>query len=194
MTHMMRTYAPSQATGLPADQYDGMGLMITRYLAGAQDEFQYWLDDGFGRQTPVFQEHEQQHMADCRGLFVLDRVVLVSCAVGITAMMALLLFLREKRLGALGALIGGCLAITLVGALGVWAAVDFDSLFILFHHLSFSNDLWLLDPHTDMLIRLMPLDFFMTYVLYIGVTWLLFLWGWIAASALCMKKPGRKNR
>ena len=46
-------------------------------------------------------------------------------------------------------------------ALLIWAAVNFDGLFITFHRAAFRNDGWLLDPRTDLLIRLMPVKFFM---------------------------------
>ena len=42
----------------------------------------------------------------------------------------------------------------------VWGLSSFDSLFTAFHHLAFTNDLWLMDARTDMLIRLMPETFF----------------------------------
>ena len=188
MADMMRRFAPSGDTGLPEEEYDGMALMITRYLAGAENEFQYTLDDGSGGETGVFQAHEQQHMADCRDLFVLDRKVLLVTATLATGLAAVLLLLRQKRQGAMGCLIGGCFALLCVAAVGVWALIDFEGPFVLFHRISFSNNLWLLDPDTDMLIRLMPLDFFIHYVLYIGVTWLLFLGLWIAGSAVALRK------
>ena len=47
-----------------------------------------------------------------------------------------------------------------LGAFAVWAAVDFSSAFTFFHEVLFTNDLWLLDPETDMLLRLLPEQFF----------------------------------
>lgn len=40
-------------------------------------------------------------------------------------------------------------------------SIDFDSAFIKFHEIFFNNDLWLLDPKTDVMIRMLPQDFFM---------------------------------
>ncbi|MDH8677710.1 TIGR01906 family membrane protein [Fusibacter bizertensis] len=42
--------------------------------------------------------------------------------------------------------------------------IDFDWAFRKFHEIFFTNDLWLLDPKTDRLIMLMPLEFFITFV------------------------------
>ena len=44
----------------------------------------------------------------------------------------------------------------LLAALAAYIALDFESAFILMHRLLFTNDLWLLDPRTDLLICLMP--------------------------------------
>ena len=62
----------------------------------------------------------------------------------------------------------------------LWAAIDFDSFFTAFHRLTFTNDGWLLDPRTDLLIRLMPADFFMA----LGAR--LVLWMLAAAAAAGM--------
>ena len=48
-----------------------------------------------------------------------------------------------------------------LGAFALWAATDFDSAFTFFHHLLFTNDLWLLNPETDLLIRICPQEMFM---------------------------------
>ena len=45
----------------------------------------------------------------------------------------------------------------------------FSALFSQFHFLSFSNDLWMLDPRTDRLIQLFPLGFFFDAALRIAV-------------------------
>ena len=63
--------------------------------------------------------------------------------------------------------------LALLALVAVAAVKAFDSLFILFHEIAFTNDLWLLNPRTDMLIRLMPLEFFISYAAIIGGGWLL---------------------
>ena len=42
----------------------------------------------------------------------------------------------------------------------IWALADFNGLFVTFHKVAFRNDGWLLNPKTDLLIRLMPTAFF----------------------------------
>ena len=55
-----------------------------------------------------------------------------------------------------GAAITGAFTLILV----IWSLIDFQSLFILFHKLSFSNNLWILDPTKDYLIMMFPEGFF----------------------------------
>lgn len=45
--------------------------------------------------------------------------------------------------------------------LTIFIASDFSKYFIKFHELFFDNDLWLLDPKTDIMIRMLPEDYFM---------------------------------
>lgn len=40
-------------------------------------------------------------------------------------------------------------------------AIDFDSMFVLFHELAFNNDAWLFDARTDPIITVLPQEFFM---------------------------------
>ena len=44
--------------------------------------------------------------------------------------------------------------------LGIWVAVDFNSFWTEFHHLFFTNDLWLMDYATCRMIRICPLPLF----------------------------------
>ena len=68
------------------------------------------------------------------------------------------------------------------------ACIDFDSLFVLFHKVAFTNDLWLLDPRTDLLIRLMPIEFFISYAAIIGGLWLLGMVGLLVFVTYLIKK------
>lgn len=172
MRALMTRFAPPASTGLPSGEYDGMTTMITRYLSGAVDECQYTWTDESGVTYLAFQAHEQQHMADCRALFVLDREVLLFSAMATAALMGACWALRDRRRAAQGFLAGsGALLAVALGVI-LWGVIDFDGLFILFHQLSFDNGLWLLDPATDLLIRLMPTRFFVTYAAILGGSWL----------------------
>ena len=188
MLPMMRHFAPSEATGLPDAEYPAMVEMITGYLAGDVDYFQHWYmiyDVMYG-----FGEVERAHMADCRALFMLDRTVLIVAGVLSLALLIAAILRKDRRVWK-GAAIGFGAVMALVAAIAVAAMIDFDRLFILFHQLSFSNDLWLLDPQTDLLIRLMPTDFFMAYAGILGAGWLLFIALMLLLSVILTKR-GKK--
>ncbi len=63
---------------------------------------------------------------------------------------------------------GSGLTIILVLALGLGALLDFDRLFLQFHLVSFTNELWLLDPTKDYLIMLFPQGFWYDTALLCG--------------------------
>jgi uncharacterized membrane protein len=50
--------------------------------------------------------------------------------------------------------------VIIVAALGIYAAVDFTGFWVSFHHVFFSNNLWLLDPAKSILIQLVAEQFF----------------------------------
>lgn len=158
----MRRHAPPETTGLPETEYTGVGRMTAGYLTGREETFQYVFSDAEGRRFVCFQPHEAAHMADCRGL-----IGLAGRLRWITGTAALLLtaagiFLRRRGPFAGGILAGLCGAAAVFAGITVWALADFDGLFVTFHRLAFTNDGWLLDPRTDLLIRLMPMNFFIT--------------------------------
>ncbi|MCL2817663.1 MAG: DUF1461 domain-containing protein, partial [Clostridiales bacterium] len=74
------------------------------------------------------------------------------------------------RLGALckGYLRGMAAFFLLVLAVGLFALIDFNTFFNLFHHVFFSNDLWILSSN-DFLIKLVPQMFFENFVARVGV-------------------------
>ncbi|MFA5079384.1 MAG: DUF1461 domain-containing protein, partial [Dehalococcoidia bacterium] len=68
-------------------------------------------------------------------------------------------------------ILAGCIAtLAFMALLVIWSLIDFNSLFYLFHVLSFSNDLWLLDPSTDYLIRMFTESFFYDAAIMVTVT------------------------
>ena len=79
----------------------------------------------------------------------------------------------------------GALTIKLVG---------FSRVFIAFHHLAFSNDLWLLDPATDAMIRMLPEEFFAGMALQGTVSAALFALLFFALAAAALAVLGKIRR
>lgn len=159
----MRRYSPPSYSGLPDEEYPGMGGMIADYLTGRQDAFQYYFTDTDGSAVACFAPHEESHMEDCRQLIglagTLRWILCGAAAVLIGTGLMLRKYRRSFSAGMLAAF--GFSAAIGLGCL-VWGLISFDSLFTAFHRLLFTNDGWLLDSRTDMLIRLMPTSFFIS--------------------------------
>lgn len=156
----MLRHAPPEVTGLPAAEYPGVGRMIADYLTGKEPDFRYSFPDG-ERTRECFQEHEAAHMADCRDLIRLAGTLRWVSGGGTLVLAVLGILAGKQRKAFAGGMLYGLRAAGTIGAaVLIWGLADFDGLFITFHRVAFTNDGWLLDPRTDLLIRLMPTDFF----------------------------------
>lgn len=134
----------------------------------------------FGVEQNAFNERELTHMEDCRRLFVLLRWALwISTGVGILCTVFGLRFLnKDPRRLRLAAYVAPALVYVPLGAFALWAAVSFDAAFTFFHEVLFTNDLWLLNPATDLLIRVCPSEMFMEMggrILLLGLVWAAFV-------------------
>ena len=158
---------------LPEMSLDGDdGLMaltvhMMKYLRGDADtpELQMTVRMG-GELRGFFSQRELDHMADVQKLFI-GAIRLRRAAIAGAALLLLcsrFLICRDRRrflrAAAKGVLMATALFLVLAGALGVYIARDFNAAFIQFHHIFFTNDLWILDPNVDMLVNIVPEGFF----------------------------------
>ncbi len=191
MYQLMTRCAPPETTGLPASQYEPVAKMITRYLqTGRNFQHTYVVD---GMEYVAFNAKEQAHMADVYRLFF--NSTWVCWTLLILSFGCLFQFDNRAPWKSLPhmltfrrTLLGVLVAVTV---LIVLACIDFDSLFILFHRIAFTNDLWLLNPQTDLLIRLMPIEFFISYAAIIGGLWLMGMVGLLIVSTILINKSKR---
>lgn len=153
------------------DQYGEIASMVTDYLDGKTDIFQYTFS-WQGNTYEAFHDNEQRHMADVRQLFSLCRTVTTVCTTAGMCCFIVLLSLKAGRILRKIFLVGAPVFTALALGAAIWAALDFDGFFIAFHRLLFTNELWLLNPATDCLILLMPTEFFVSYA---ALTLILFL-------------------
>lgn len=154
---------------------------LSRVLAGQENDLLLPMDSApgaysvlpvevFGQLQPAFNEKEVTHLIDCANLFALLRKVLrrlIPWAVLLITLGAYLL--RDRRRIRRIAWLSPLLILIPLGAFAIWATADFDSAFNAFHRLLFTNDLWLLDPRTDLLIRICPGSMFAHMGLRIGI-------------------------
>lgn len=123
-----------------------------------------------GQEREFFNEREIAHMEDVRGLF-LGGLALRRISIGIAAV-CLIILLFAKAAGHVlprAVCAGTVLFLAVVCALAAIISTDFTKYFIIFHHIFFRNDLWILDPRTDLLINIVPEPFFMDTAALIGL-------------------------
>ena len=161
-----------------------------------------------GEERSIFNEREVRHMEDVKGL--VQGVYRIQLAAGIYLIAFFVIGLALARGGFLPrftryASLGGCVTLALFVLLGVGAAVGFERLFLAFHLVSFSNDLWQLDPATDFLIAMFPEGFFYDATMLIAASTIvealilsmatpLLLWWkpWTKVRGLHVGKTGRR--
>lgn len=84
------------------------------------------------------------------------------------------------------------LAAVFFAMLAGWTFVDFDAFWTTFHKIAFRNDLWLLNPATDLMINLFPAEFFSSLVFRIVGFFAFSFVGFFVLSYLYLRHRLRK--
>ena len=184
--------------GISGVDLHALDATLSSYLSGWNprtdriDDPQIWLPEA---QRNAFNERELTHLRDCLGLFDLLRKVrarLIPWAVVLILGGAYIL--RDRKRIRLCAWLSPLILLVPLGAFALYAALNFDAAFTLFHRVLFRNDLWLLDPRTDLLIRICPASMFLHMGVRIGAYSLIgILAVSAAATALTFIWPKRKE-
>ncbi|SCG83184.1 hypothetical protein DW1_1614 [Proteiniborus sp. DW1] len=112
-----------------------------------------------GKTEQVFKEREILHMIDVKDLFSNGYIIRNAMLVVFLISLSWLVIYNRRAIGK--ALIASSVwPMVLMCILAVLMYVDFHKYFTYFHYIFFTNDLWLLDPNTDILIQMLPLEFF----------------------------------
>lgn len=144
---------------------------ISDYLSFSRASAQALIHVG-GESVPAFQSHELHHLMDVRNLFSLSFLLAGGALLVLLASAIIIMSAKTGRLAARVKALAGAwqkaalLTMGILGLLGLLAAIGFDQVFHGMHKLLFRNELWLLDPRKDLLIQLMPRQFFVEYALY----------------------------
>lgn len=171
-----------ESAGISAEALEKLDVHLASCLRGREDWNVEWLNPEGGPlrvvvdgvEQDAFNAREMQHMEDCARLFDLLRTLRLSIAIAAALMVLLSLILewKEKPVRAVSVApmwIGSLILIVPLAIFGVWAAIDFGSAFNFFHRILFTNDLWLLNPETDLLIRICPSSMFASMGLRIAL-------------------------
>ncbi len=154
-------YDVAETTGLSKPELQKAAAGLIRYF-NSGDEYISLTVVKNNQPMVLFNQREIIHLKDVKGLVRLDyKALYVSGAYSAFFVLVLLLWRgsQQRRNLAWATLGGSFFTLGLIGVLGLMALVDFNTFFVQFHLLSFSNDFWLLDPSTDYLIMLFPEGF-----------------------------------
>lgn len=146
------------------------------YLIGKEEKLSI-VTDVDGEHQDFFNEQDRLHMADVRNLF-LGGLKLRNYAVILAIILMIVLRAKKadfRRLVPQGYLQALFVYPILAAILGVAMSIDFTSCFTLFHKLFFTNNLWIFDPETDYMIRMLPEGFFSDMVIRVGVIFIVLL-------------------
>ncbi len=143
-----------------------------------------------GEMREVYTDDEKAHMIDVRNLnlaanrlWVISLLIIVGYAVFYLIKKYPLsdLYSSYKKVLKYGLLF--------LAVLGSWILIDFDSFWTAFHHVFFAgNDLWILDLRKDILIMIVPPEFFNHLVITITVTFFVLLLSPIVLYRLLIKR------
>ncbi len=153
-------YEVSAATGLDNEEL----------LSVADQMVTYFNSDEESLDIDLFNQREVTHLKDVKGLIQLAYRLQLASLAYIVVYIVINFVLRRGAFwrGLARRLIWGSGAtIALLAVLGVWAVIAFDSLFLLFHLVSFSNELWQLSPG-DKLLLIFPQGFFNDAALFVA--------------------------
>ena len=166
------------------------------YLRGDREDLVVWTTVN-GEKQEFFNDREKAHMVDVQNLFLGGLTLRFGAIIELVISLSGLIFTKGnwKRILQKSFLTGLGAFLVISGGLGVLFASDFNKYFFLFHEIFFDNDLWLLDPATDLMIRMLPEGFFFDMVIRIGSIFIGMLAILLILSVLILhrQKANKKN-
>jgi len=164
LSHYSRSfdkYNITEATGMDMENLEYTIEDLLKYLKDDRQE----LDTRAvvnGEEREVFGERETLHMVDVKELFV-NGMLVRNISIPLIIIISLFIIKKDKywRKGFSKTLLYTSICnVALLGILLILMAIDFYKYFTYFHLIFFTNDLWLLNPNTDVLIQMVPEAFF----------------------------------
>lgn len=150
-------YNISKRTGIEQDDLESITDKLLGYLKDDTDNLEIEKEvNGTTRQ--IFNKKEILHMVDVKDLFLKGRKIKNISIILIIASMFLIK--RNKKDLGHAFIISFILSLVSITTLFLLMYLDFNKYFTYFHEIFFKNDLWLLNPDTDILIQMLPLEFF----------------------------------
>lgn len=151
-----------------------------------------------GAEQDFFNDQDRLHMADVKNLFLGGLKLRTVCLIIFVLLILLLVYKKADLKSVIPRAFsaGVSIFLVLVILLGLLFASDFTKYFTIFHEIFFTNDLWLFDPATDYMIRMLPEEFFSGMVLRIGIVFvssLVVIWSALSIWKIAVSKKRRKK-
>jgi len=166
-------YHAEATTGISRSQLDGAADELVRYFNNDTETIRIFVQQDSQR-VPLFNEREISHLTDVKNLFrAVFRAQEASLAFALVFVVAVFIWAAEAPMRVLARILlqASLFTVGLLALFAVLALVGFDELFLRFHLVAFTNDLWKLNPDTDHLIQMFPRDFwFDATMLLAGLT------------------------
>ena len=123
-----------------------------------------------GQEQDFFNEQDRFHMGEVRDLFIGGLNIRFGACVAAVLCILFLVITRADIKKVVPRSYRIALGVTGAAVLmiGIAAVVDFNAVFVQFHHIFFDNDLWIFDPAEDYMIRMLPEGLFYDMVMRIG--------------------------
>lgn len=146
----------AQQLGVSETDLDRSIVTLLDYLQDKRSDIQVEITKDNQKQE-AFNQRETDHMVDVKALYQnAMRVGFIALAL---ALILIIYIGRQKNGWAFltkGVLEASAAFLVFIGFLAIWMAMDFTDFWTRFHHLFFSNDLWLLTPGVDFMIDMLP--------------------------------------
>lgn len=155
-------------TGIAEADMESVVDEILSYLRGTRSDFDikaHITEKGITSSAPVsiFNEQEMTHMGDVRAL--LNSALTIRNIALLLFLIALVFLLKDnRRLLIKGLFYGSAISLVIILIIGGIFTLNFDGAFTLFHQLFFFNNLWIMNPNTDLLIWIVPGPFFFNLI------------------------------
>lgn len=157
------------------------------------DSLIYYLKGNGGDEilSPYFNEKEILHMRDVLTLFDYARIVKYTSGAITLGILIYLSAKGEKKLIGRTLLFGLFSNHIVLLIFGILISTDFNKYFTIFHEIFFTNDLWLLNPETDLMIQMLPEQFFSGMAVKIGLLFFAYLSILQLVGLYYMRKKGK---
>lgn len=158
-----------EALQMEAEDLHAVTRHMIRYMQGREDSLQISTIVN-GQERYFFSELEIRHMEDVRVLYHIAFIgAMISLSLLIVTTLSFIIWGRKRLktwLRCLQGVFGAIIFLLLV--LGALIAINWHFAFDVFHEILFNNDYWQLNPRSDLMLSMMPYEFFINTSIFIG--------------------------